>query len=205
MIRELRELIAASRTANISAPNSDIQAGTYGGEEQRLDQVPQLVEKAKRGDRDAFAELYRLHHARIFRMARLHLGELGDGAEDAVAETFLRAWAALPRYRNTGAPFVAWLFGIARHVVLDEVARGRRVMPSDELPERMGGWTVDDRLTLAQAIDRLPAAQRQVVELKYLAGMRNEEVASALGKSKGAINAMQWRALGTLREILEER
>lgn len=164
-----------------------------------------MVEKAKRGDRDAFAELYRLHHARIFRMARLHLGELGDGAEDVVAETFLRAWAALPRYRNTGAPFVAWLFGIARHVVLDEVARGRRVMPSEELPERTGAWTVDDRLTLAQAMDRLPAAQRQVVELKYLAGMRNEEVASALGKSKGAINAMQWRALGMLREILEER
>ena len=205
MIRELRELIAASRTANISAPNSDIQAETYGGEEQRLDQVPQLVEKAKRGDRDAFAELYRLHHARIFRMARLHLGDLGDGAEDAVAETFLRAWAALPRYRVTGAPFVAWLFGIARHVVLDEVARGRRVMPREELPERARSWTVDDRLTLAQALDRLPVAQRQVVELKYLAGMRNEEVASALGKSKGAINAMQWRALGTLREILEER
>jgi RNA polymerase sigma-70 factor (ECF subfamily) len=205
MIRELRELIAASRTANISAPNSDIQARTYGGEEQRLDQVPRLVEEAKRGDRDAFGELYRLHHARIFRMARLHLGDLGDGAEDAVAETFLRAWAALPRYRDTGAPFVAWLFGIARHVVLDEVARGRRVMPREELPEREGGWTVDDRLTLAQAMDRLPAAQRQVVELKYLAGMRNEEVASALGKSKGAINAMQWRALGALREILEER
>jgi RNA polymerase sigma-70 factor, ECF subfamily len=205
MIRELRELIAASRTANISAPNSDIQARTYGGEEQRLDEVPRLVDKAKRGDRDAFAELYRLHHARIFRMARLHLGDLGDGAEDAVAETFLRAWAALPRYRDTGAPFVAWLFGIARHVVLDEVARGRRVMPREELPEREMGWTVDDRLTLAQAMDRLPAAQRQVVELKYLAGMRNEEVASALGKSKGAINAMQWRALGALREILEER
>ncbi|MGH2581176.1 MAG: RNA polymerase sigma factor [Actinomycetota bacterium] len=205
MIRELRELIASSRTANISAPNTDIQAGTYASEEERLDRVPQLVEKAKRGDRDAFGDLYRLHHARIFRMARLHLGDLGDGAEDAVAETFLRAWAALPRYLDTGAPFVAWLFGIARHVVLDEVARGRRVMPREELPERTRGWTVDDRLTLAQAMDRLPTAQRQVVELKYLAGMRNEEVASALGKSKGAINAMQWRALGTLREILEER
>jgi RNA polymerase sigma-70 factor (ECF subfamily) len=205
MIRELRELMASSRTANISAPNSDIQAGTYGSEEEPLDRVPQLVEKAKRGDRDAFAELYRLYHARIFRMARLHLGDLGDEAEDAVAETFLRAWAALPRYRDTGAPFVAWLFGIARHVVLDEVARGRRVMPREELPERTRGWTVDDRLTLAAAMERLPAEQRRVVELKYLAGMRNAEVASALGKSKGAINAMQWRALGTLREILEER
>jgi RNA polymerase sigma-70 factor, ECF subfamily len=205
MIRELRELIASSRTANIFAPNSDIQAETHGSEEEPLDRVPQLVEKAKRGDRDAFGELYRLHHAPIFRMARLHLGDLGDGAEDAVAETFLRAWAALPRYRDTGAPFVAWLFGIARHVVLDEVARRRRVMPREELPERTRGWSVDDQLTLAAAIERLPAEQRRVVELKYLAGMRNAEVASALGKSKGAINAMQWRALGTLREILEER
>jgi RNA polymerase sigma-70 factor (ECF subfamily) len=78
-------------------------------------------------------------------------------------------------------------------------------MPREELPERTRGWTVDDRLTLAAAMERLPDEQRRVVELKYLAGMRNAEVASALGKSKGAINAMQWRALGTLREILEER
>jgi len=205
MNRELRELIGSSRTANISAPNSDVQAEAKEVEEESLGRVPQLVEQAKRGDRDAFAELYRLHHARIFRMARLHLGDLGDAAEDAVAETFLRAWAALPRYRDTGAPFVAWLFGIARHVVLDELARGRRVMPRAELPERTRGWTVDDRLTLAQAMERLPAEQRRVLELKYLAGMKNAEVASALGKSKGAINAMQWRALGTLRQILEER
>ena len=205
MIRELRELIASSRTANISAPNSYVQAEAKEVEEEALGRVPQLVEQAKRGDRDAFAELYRLHHARIFRMARLHLGDLGDGAEDAVAETFLRAWAALPRYRDTGAPFVAWLFGIAKHVVLDELARGRRVMPRGELPERTRGWTVDDRLTLAQAMERLPAEQRRVHELKYLGGMKNGEVASALGKSKGAINAMQWRALGSLRQILEER
>ena len=206
MIKELRERIVSSRTANISAPNSDVQAGTHGGEEEEEpDRVPQLVERAKRGDKDAFGELYRVHHARVFRMARLHLGDLGDGAEDAVAETFVRAWAALPRYRETGAPFVAWLFGIARHVVLDELARGRRVTPLEELPERTKGWTVDDLLTLAQAMEQLPTAQRQVVELKYLAGMKNEEVASALGKSKGAINAMQWRALGTLRQLLEER
>jgi RNA polymerase sigma-70 factor, ECF subfamily len=206
MIKELRERIVSSRTANISAPNSDVQAGTHGGEEEEEpDRVPQLVERAKRGDKDAFGELYRVHHPRVFRMARLHLGDLGDAAEDAVAETFVRAWAALPRYRDTGAPFVAWLFGIARHVVLDELARGRRVTPLEELPERTKGWTVDDLLTLAQAMEQLPTAQRQVVELKYLAGMKNEEVASALGKSKGAINAMQWRALGTLRQLLEER
>jgi RNA polymerase sigma-70 factor, ECF subfamily len=199
------KLIGSSRTANISASNTDVHAKDDAAEQGTRDGVARLVERARQGDKDAFGELYRLYHAPLLRTARLHLGELGAGAEDAVAETFLRAWVALPRYRDTGAPFVAWLFGIARHVVLDEVARGRRVLPRAEPPDRAKAWTVDDRLSLAEAMERLPAEQRQVLELKYLAGLRNGEVASALGKTKGAINAMQWRALGALREILEER
>lgn len=164
-----------------------------------------LVERAKDGDKDAFGDLYRLYHAPLFRVARFQLGDIGHAAEDAVAETFLRAWVALPRYRDTGAPFVAWLYGIIRHVVLDELARGRRIEPCAELPDAAKGWTVDDQLTLSEAMERLPAEQRRVLELKYVLGMKNAEVASALGKTPGAINAMQWRALGTLREILEER
>ncbi len=191
--------------ANISAPHSDVHAGRDEAEEDALDRVRSLVERAKDGDRDAFGDLYRLYYAQLFRVARLHLGDIGHAAEDAVAETFLRAWMALPRYRDTGAPFVAWLYGIVRHVVLDEHARARRIEPCADLPDGTRGWTVDDRLTLSEAMKRLPAEQRRVLELKYLVGMKNAEVASALGKTPGAINAMQWRALGTLREILEDR
>ena len=173
-----------------------------------LDGIPRLVERAQRNDCDAFGDLYRLYHGAVFRLARFHLG---PGAEDVAAETFLRAWEALPRYRNTGAPFVAWLYGIARHVVADELASRRRVEPRAEPPddstnpgpdERLGQ---EDRLALAMAVARLPQEQRRVVELKFLIGLSNAEVAKAFGKTIGAINAMQWRAIRTLRRMLADR
>jgi len=60
-------------------------------------------------------------------------------------------------------------------------------------------------LTLSQAMDRLPQEQRQVLELKFLVGLTNSEVAAALGKTTGAVNAKQWRALEALRRTLGER
>jgi RNA polymerase sigma-70 factor (ECF subfamily) len=166
------------------------------------DQVSVLVERARQSDKDAFGQLYRLFHGSVFRLARFHL----DGAaEDVVAETFLRAWTALPRYRNTGAPFVAWLYGIARHVVADERAAQRRVEPRAEVPDRPTDPDQDDRLALAMAIERLPRVHRRVIELKFLIGLTNAEVAAALGKSVGAVNTQQWRALRTLRVMMGER
>jgi len=187
--------------ANIHAPELDVQTSPPDAGLSPLEPHRDLVERAKQGDRDAFGQLYRLHQAAIFRMARLHVG---SDADDVVAEVFLRAWTALPRYRNTGAPFVAWLYGIARHVVADELSRRKRTEPRDELPDHGEEWREDDRLAIAAAIERLPAEQRQVIELKFLLGLRNPEVADALGVSTGAVNAKQWRALGTLRGLLEE-
>jgi RNA polymerase sigma-70 factor, ECF subfamily len=166
------------------------------------DHVSALVERARQSDKEAFGRLYQLYHGRVFRLARFHL----DGAaEDVVAETFLRAWVALPRYRNTGAPFVAWLYGIARHVVADERAAQRRVEPRAEVPDRPTDPDQDDRLALAMAIERLPRVHRRVIELKFLIGLTNAEVAAALGKSVGAINTQQWRALRSLRAMMGER
>jgi len=160
-----------------------------------------LVERARGGDKDAFGQLYRLFRPPILAMARLKAG--GD-ADDVVAEVFLRAWSALPQYRDTGAPFVSWLFGIARHVVVDEFRRRGRTMPTEQLPEHAVRSSPDDAISLADAIARLPREQRQVIELKFFVGMRNPEVALALGTSVGAVNARQWRALAGLRALLEE-
>lgn len=188
--------------ANISVPNSDVQARSHVDDVRTSDRVALLVERAKSGDRDAFGELYRACYGPLYRAVRFHLGA---AAEDVVAETFLRAWAGIERYRDTGAPFIAWLHGIARHVVADELARRRRVEPRAEPPEHAREPSMDERLTLAQAMDRLPQEQRQVLELKFLVGLTNSEVAAALGKTTGAVNAKQWRALVALRQILGER
>lgn len=188
------------RDPNISGPPGD-----RSGDEDRptggAADVANLVRSAQAGDREAFGALYREHHGAIYRLARFYLGA---AAEDVVAETFLRAWKALPRYRDTGAPFVSWLYGIARHVVGDELRRAKRSEPREALPEASLDSSEDDRLVLTSAIAQLPKEQRGVIEMKYLLGMKNPEVAEVLGKSIGAINAMQWRALATLRGLMED-
>jgi RNA polymerase sigma-70 factor (ECF subfamily) len=191
----------ARRTANISASVSDGTDVAQAADVRALDR--ELARRAKEGDRGAFEQLYRIHHAAIYRLARFHLG---IDADDAAAETFVRAWAALPRYEDRGVPFVGWLYGIARHVVADEFRRRGRIEPRSEVPDRvveLGG--TDDRLDLHAAIDRLPEEQRVVIELKFLAGLRNPEIAALLETTTGAVNAKQWRALSALWDILGEQ
>ncbi|MGE5227709.1 MAG: RNA polymerase sigma factor [Planctomycetaceae bacterium] len=157
--------------------------------------------RAQEGDRAAFEELYRAHVAGVARRVRYRMGAAD---EDVVAEVFVRAWRALPRYRDTGAPFAAWLDGICRHLVVDTFrARGRSV-PVAEVPDRSVEPMSADLLALREAIDLLPTEQRQIVELKYLVGLTNGEVAAALGTTPGAVNAKQWRALRALERLLED-
>jgi RNA polymerase sigma-70 factor, ECF subfamily len=161
-----------------------------------------LVERARSGDRDAFGELFERHYAAVFRVARSRLPDAL--AEDAAAETFTRAWAALPRYKRTGAPFVAWLYGIARNVAADAARRASRSDGHADLEDRPHDpWVrhAEER-ALADALAALPEEQRQVIELKYLVGLTNDEVGAALGKKPGAVNAQQWRALRALQREL---
>ena len=166
--------------------------------------VAALVSRARKGDRDAFGDLYRRYHAPVTKLVRCSLRP--DAVEDAVADAFLKAWRALPRYSDTGVPFVGWLCAIARNVVID-AARRRVRRPeatlADDLP--VDPWPRgEEQLDLAAAVAALPDEQRQVITLKYFAGLDNHDVAVTLGKSAGAVNTQQWRALRSLRKILEK-
>ena len=191
--------VAAARptAANIPRPFDDGKGEARSAEVVELEQ--RLVERAQDGDRDAFGDLYRIHRPGVFRLTRFYLGA---GAEDAVSETFVRAWAALPRYRRTGAPFASWLHAIARHVAMDELRKSGRSEPRDELPDAGVEPMTAERLALSQALECLPTEQRQVIELKFLVGLTNPEVARALNSTPGAVNSRQWRALAALRELL---
>jgi RNA polymerase sigma-70 factor, ECF subfamily len=190
---------SAEIAASISGVQSDRKVDGRHEDTDGRTIVP-LVERARSGDKDAFGLLYGRFHARVYGLARFYLG---DGAEDAVAETFTRAWAALPRYKPGRTPFVSWLYGIGRHVVVDELRRRKRTEPRDSMPDVGHEHNNDDHLVLAAAIAELPRQQQQVIEMKYLLGMTNPEVSAALGKKVGAVNAQQWRALQTLKKILE--
>jgi RNA polymerase sigma-70 factor (ECF subfamily) len=183
--------------ANISRPSTDRK-----GEEPDRAHERALVRRAQDGDRDAFGELYRIHLPAVARLVRFRLG---GADEDVVAEVFLRAWRGVDGYRDRGVPFAAWLYGIARHVSVDELRKRGRVEPVEQVPDRGEDPMTAELLTLHGAIDRLPTEQRQVIELKYLVGMSNDEVAAVTGTTSGAVNAKQWRALRTLADILGER
>lgn len=187
-----------SSAANISAVSSDGKRGEPDGREHER----ALVARAKDGDQDAFGTLYREHAAAVSRVVRFRLGRED---EDAVSEVFLRAWRGLSTYRDTGVPFAAWLYGIARHVAVDVLRASARTEPRAELPDMGVDPMTAELLTLHDAIEQLPTEQRQVIELKYLVGMSNAEVAAAMDTSTGAINAKQWRALKSLADVLEER
>ena len=118
--------------ANISAVSSDGNRGEPDGREHER----ALVARAKDGDQDAFGTLYRQHATAVSRVVRFRLGRED---EDAVSEVFLRAWRGLATYRDTGVPFAAWLYGIARHVAVDVLRASVRTEPRAELPTSR--WT----------------------------------------------------------------
>jgi RNA polymerase sigma-70 factor (ECF subfamily) len=182
---------------SIPAPSPD----TPGESRDRAAHERALVALAADGDADAFEELYRTHVGGVARHVRLRLGRAD---EDVVAEVFVRAWAGISSYRDIGRPFGAWLFGIARHVIADEFRARARTIPVAEPPDRPVEPMMAELVALREAIDRLPDDQRQAVELRYLAGLNNDEVAAAMGTSASAVNTKRWRALCVLRDLLKD-
>ena len=125
-------------------------------------------------------------------------------------DVFLAVWAGLPTFtvEHVGS-FPAWVFGIARNVVGTHHRRAHRAMPvpDDELPEgsvEFEGSLVTQRFLL-DALSRLPDDQRDVLALRFLVGLPISDVAAAMGRSDGAVTALQLRALDRLRRHLGDR
>ncbi|MBI2323777.1 MAG: sigma-70 family RNA polymerase sigma factor [Chloroflexi bacterium] len=174
--------------------------------------VPDVIERARAGDRAAFAELYDQHVDSVYRYLLYRLREPSD-AEDLCSEVFTRAFANIHRYRWQGKSFLAWLYTIARNAVTD---RRRRERPTVDLDTAFGvaedGPTAHERAVLGEqvgalrgAVKHLTTEQQQVLSLRFEANLSSREVARMLGKNEGAIRALQFRALGRLRKILHDQ
>lgn len=167
----------------------------------------ELVERARAGEHAAWDELYRSIHPKLLAYARRRLDP--EPARDAVAETMARAVARIDRFTWSGGGFDAWLFGILRHVVLDvQRAAGRR--PTTQLTDRPSpdaeplAHVLDDEeaVALRAAFSRLAPAERELLELRVVAGLSSEQVAAVVGKRPGAVRMAQARALEKLRGLL---
>lgn len=169
-----------------------------------------LVREAARGDQQAFAELYEAHFDRIYRYVYLKIGDRAE-AEDMTQQVFLHALKSLASFKYQGKPFTAWLFRIAHNQIVDYLRRKTRRPLAQEIDERTKGTggdpeaIVELRLSverLNEATQHLTESQREVLSLRFAGGLSIEEAAKAMGKSSGAIKALQHAAVVSLRKIL---
>ena len=178
----------------------------YPMDEESLDR---LVANAKRGDTDAFGRIFDEYAGPIYRFIASRVSHPSD-AEDLTQLVFVKALEALPRYEARGIPFGGWLFRLARNAIIDQI-RTRRdhlslvaatTRESEEAsPEAMASLR-DDLDRVAAALQELTDDQREVIELRFFAGLSVAEAAEAMGRQEGTIRGLQFRAVGALRRSL---
>ena len=182
-------------------PISNPAAGAAGDGDEAL------VRAAQRDPR-AFAPLYLRYVDLVYRYCDRRLGSR-EAAEDATSLVFAKALAALPRYRTNGPSFRSWLFAIAHNVVVDAQRATHSTQPIDSIGDRPAQepgpetalLAAEDRWTIDRLLAQTAPDQRRVLELR-LAGLTTAEIAAALNRTPGAVRAMQFRAVGRLRELL---
>ena len=170
----------------------------------------ELVERAQRGDVDAFEALVDRHRRVALRVA---YAVAGDDAEDAVQDAFVKAYGALGRFR-AGSPFRPWML----RIVANEARNRRRSANRRSTlalrvvdPATDGGASPEDaavaserRRALAAAVGSLEDRDREVIALRWFAELSEAEVATALGVRPGTVKSRLSRAMERLRAALAD-
>jgi RNA polymerase sigma-70 factor, ECF subfamily len=172
-----------------------------------IDVAPEIVERARRGDQEAFAAVIHHYDPGLRALAYRLLGDR-DRMDDALQEAYVKAFRALPRFRGD-SKLGTWLYRIAYNACLDELGRSRRVvqLPLDEHREQPGtapdpGDVAAQRRDLATALAALPAEERAAVVLVDAQGFDYREAARVLGVPEGTIGSRLSRARAALRRSL---
>jgi RNA polymerase sigma-70 factor (ECF subfamily) len=193
------------RSAQTSHP-SGIAAREPAGEDA-------LVDRARRGDVDAFERLYQLHAGRVYALCLRLAGEPVE-ARELVQDTFVHAWEALPRFRGESS-LTTWLHRIAVNVLLERRRGDRRraarvslVEDEDDMeraPSAEGFVAPTDVATaidLERAIAALPPGVRRAFVLHEVEGYTHDEVAGMTGLATGTLRAQLHRARQLLIKAL---
>lgn len=168
--------------------------------------MPELIDLARGGDRDAFGMLAASSIDRLYAIAVRVLHDR-DRAEDAVQSALLKAWRDLPSLRDP-ARFEAWLHRLLLRACYDEARRQRTFVASVTVVSAEPGEADDsgrfaDRDQLERAFRRLPIDQRAVIVLHHYEGLPLTEVADVLGIPVGTARSRLHYALRTLRGAVE--
>lgn len=168
-----------------------------------------VVRRLQNREAEAWSAVYEEYFPRVYRYTALRVGNKTE-AEDLAGQVFLKALESIDSFRWRGVPLSAWLFRIARNLIIDHwrTTRSKISLPLDESlvngdadPVAIAEGNLEVKQVF-QAIGLLTKSQREVIELRFIAGLSVAEVSKVLGKSEGAVKVMQHSALAALRKML---
>ncbi|MEE9400267.1 MAG: RNA polymerase sigma factor [Dehalococcoidales bacterium] len=171
-----------------------------------------LVQRAVKRDSAAFATLYDKYVGRIYGYAYYLVHDQKD-AEDITQEVFIKAWKAIDRYKDIGAPFVAWLTAITHNLAVNHnrYKSRKKHIPLEETevlstavetnPETMAEVNLN-KSYVRKAILKLKGEKQKIIMMRCIEGFSYREIAHLLNKSEGSVRVIQYRALSDLRRIL---
>ncbi len=167
-----------------------------------------ILIKTARKDPKAFGDLYKLYVQRVFRYLYSRTGNVQE-AEDITAQTFLAAFESFPRFRGD-APFASWLFAIARNKAMDHFRRKKDLIPVENVEsipvnsDPLQAVIRTERLAvLSSLIQKLPEEERELLRLRFLAGMSFQEMAHLLERNQEAVKKEVYRLLVRLQSQVE--
>lgn len=159
-----------------------------------------LLIEAAQSEPARFADLYDRNFDRIYAFLARRV-TTREEAQDLTAEVFHQALASIRNFKWQGAPFVAWLYGIAANVLATYWQKLGKSTPLEDL-DFSASDEVDRSLMLAQSVESLAPDQRLVIVRRFVEQKSIREIARELGRSEGAVKQLQLRALQNLREKL---
>ncbi|HEV2013717.1 MAG TPA: sigma-70 family RNA polymerase sigma factor [Candidatus Dormibacteraeota bacterium] len=171
-----------------------------------------LIERVRKGDQDAARTLYERYFDRIYNYVYARLGRVED-AEDLAIDTMTRSLTRLDLFREQGVAFSSWVYRIAHNATVDHYRRHGKVTlvslehatPSESAdPSELAVEQLSNE-DLRAALRDLTDEQQQVLILRFFQDLTAGQVADIMGKSVGAVQALQHRALGSLERALQGR
>lgn len=191
-------------------PSPESETGDVALPEMSEDEA---VSRAAKGDAEAFSILYQRYVTRIYNYIYYRTGNPLE-AEDLTSRVFHRALYHIQQYDNRGVPFSAWLYRIAHNLVANwhrDNSR-RKEVPLDDYTQQpfhapvpeASVVTNQEMEELLKVIRQLPPDRQQLLILKFVEGMSNQEVAVIMMRSEGAIKSLYHRTLLALRDELNK-
>jgi RNA polymerase sigma-70 factor, ECF subfamily len=171
-----------------------------------------LIQRARQGDQRALVDIYERYQPSVFTYVFYRVGDQ-ETAEDLTSEVFTRMLTNLPRYQSRGKPILAWLYTIARNLVIDHYRQNnntRHVPLEEHIVDSEKSHPVqaaEKNLAhecLRRALKHLTEEQRQVIMLKFIESREISELVDILGKNERAIRSLQHRALVALHRMMKK-